>query len=243
MAGPLEQFRVVPYIDIILGEESYMNISLTNSTLMMIVTVVALVIFFLISTKQKKISPSKLQLFAELCYGFVLDMFEGTVGSKGRVFFPFIFCLFMFIAFANVVGMVPYSFTVTSQLIVTFAIALFVFFMVMFASIYKNGTGFFRHFCPQGTPLFVLPLLTIIEVFAYLVRPISLCLRMSANMIAGHVLLKVIAQLTGGMGLFFFLPLAFIVIMTGFEIFVALLQAYIFTILTCVYLNDALEMH
>jgi F-type H+-transporting ATPase subunit a len=170
-------------------------------------------------------------------------MVRSTVGTEGKAFFPLIFSLFMFIAACNLLGMIPYSFTVTSHIIVTFALAIFIFLTVMVVSIYKNGFKFFRHFCPEGTPLFIAPLLIVIEIFAYLARPISLSLRLAANMMAGHVLLKVIAGLTSQLGIFFFVPLGFIAMMTGFEIFVALLQAYIFTILTCVYLNDAIHMH
>ncbi len=171
-------------------------------------------------------------------------MVKDTVGAEGRPYFPFIFTLFMFVLFCNLFGMIPFSFTVTSHIIVTFAFAALVFLGVVSIAIVKHGFGkFISNFLPHGTPLWLAPLIFVIEIISYLARPISLSIRLAANMMAGHVMLKVIAGFVFGMGLLGVAPFALLILLTGFEIFVAVLQAYIFTVLTCVYLNDALHLH
>jgi F-type H+-transporting ATPase subunit a len=238
--SPLEQFKVKPLAELqFLGHD----VSFTNASLAMLVTVMTIALFFTLAMSGRALIPGRGQALAEMCYEFVANMVKDTVGTEGRKYFPFIFTLFMFILVANLVGMLPYSFTATSHIIVTFAMAAIVFVVVTGVAIARNGWGFFAHFLPEGTPLVMAPLMILIEMFAYLARPVSLSVRLAANMMAGHVLLKVMAGFVGAMGAAFFLPLGFIVAMTGFEIFVAVLQAYIFTILTCVYLSEAVHMH
>jgi F-type H+-transporting ATPase subunit a len=181
---------------------------------------------------------------AELIYGLVTDMLDQNVGPKGRKFVPVIFSLFLFILICNLLGMLPYSFTVTSHISITFALAILVFFIVTIVGFIRHGFHFFSLFLPKGTPWWLAPLMIIIELFTYLARPVSLSLRLAANMVAGHVLLKVMAGFVVTLAIYFkILPIPLMVILVGFEIFVAILQAYIFTILSCVYLNDAVNLH
>jgi F-type H+-transporting ATPase subunit a len=171
-------------------------------------------------------------------------MLQQNVGPKGKKFVPLMFTLFMFILTCNLFGMIPYSFTVTSHISITFALAMMVFLLVTLLGFYLHGFHFFSLFLPAGTPWWLAPLMVVIELFAYLARPVSLSLRLAANMVAGHVLLKVVAGFVVSMAIYLkFLPIPFIVVLIGFEIFVAILQAYIFTILSCVYLNDAINLH
>jgi len=181
-----------------------------------------------------------------MLHDFVGNMIREVTGKEGMKYFPFIFTLFMFILLSNVLGMIPLiSFTTTSHIAVTFAMALFIFFAVTVIAISKHGFGKFLHFfVPEGTPLLMVPLLFLIELFSYLARPVSLSIRLAANMMAGHVTMKVIAGLVitfGAIGVGTMFPL--LIFLTGFEIAIAVIQAYIFTILTCVYLNDALHLH
>jgi F-type H+-transporting ATPase subunit a len=174
----------------------------------------------------------------------ITGMLDQNVGAKGKKFVPLIFTLFMFILTCNVFGMIPYGFTVTSHISITFALAMMVFLLVTLFGIYLHGFHFFSLFLPAGTPWWLAPLMVVIELFAYLARPVSLSLRLAANMVAGHVLLKVMAGFVVSMAIYLkILPIPFIVVLIGFELFVAALQAYIFTILSCVYLNDALNLH
>ena len=188
--------------------------------------------------------PGRLQSVAELAYEFVANMVRENVGSAGQRYFPFIFTLFMFVLASNMLGMVPYSFTVTSHIVVTFALATVVFLGVTVIGFAKHGAGFLKFFVPSGVPVALLPLLVVIEVISYLTRPVSLSVRLFANMMAGHTMLKVFAGFVIGLGVIGgWAPLAFMVAFTGLELLVAFLQAYVFAILTCIYLNDALHMH
>ena len=192
--------------------------------------------------------PGRLQSIAELSYEFVANTIESTAGKEGMKFFPLVFTLFMFILVANIIGLIPYTFTVTSHIIITAALALLVFVTVLVYGFYKNGLGFFRLFVPKGIPIYILPLIVFIEVLSFLSRPISHSVRLFANMLAGHITLKVFASfitLLGGLGIFGIfgaaLPLALVVALTALELLVAFLQAYVFAILTCIYLNDAIH--
>lgn len=240
--NPLAQFEIkylTNYPDI-----AGMNFNFSNSSLYMVAVVIFLSLFFALGIKKKAIVPSRWQSMVEMAYEFVAVTVKENVGNEGRRYFPFIFSLFMFILVANLFGMLPYSFTVTSHLAVTFTLAIIIFFGVTIIAIARHGFKFLEYFLPHGTPWWLLPLMFVIELFAYLVRPVSLSIRLSANMMAGHILLKVMAGFVISMGVAgLFLPFPFIVVMIGFEIFVAILQAYIFTILTCVYLNDAIHLH
>ena len=188
--------------------------------------------------------PSKIQLITEMSYSFVAKMINDTAGSNAKPFFPFIFTLFMFVLFCNMIGMLPYSFTVTSHIIVTFVLAAIVFIGVTIIGFVKHGIKYLELFVPKGVPLALLPLIVVIEIISYLSRPISLSVRLFANMMAGHTMMKVFGGFVVSLGIIGgWLPLSFSVALTGLEILVAFLQAYVFAILTCIYLNDALNLH
>ena len=208
-----------------------------------VITVAFITIFLTISVNTRSIIPSRLQLLSELTYNFVAQLLRDTVGNDGRKYFPFVFTIFMFVLIGNMVGMIPYSFTFTSHIIVTFALAALVFIGVTILGFVRHGLHFFSFFVIPGLPWYMLPLLIPIEVISYLSRPISLSVRLFANMLAGHTLLKVFAGFVVSLGFAGFLPLAFIVALTGLEILIAFLQAYVFAILTCLYINDALHLH
>ena len=239
--SPLEQFKIKEIVDI---ELFGYNTSITNSSLFMILAGLFVVLYFTIAFKGSRLVPTRLQLSGEIIYGMISNMLEQNVGVGGRRFVPLIFTLFMFILACNLLGMIPYGFTVTSHISVTFALAMMIFLLVTLLGLYLHGLRFFSLFLPPGTPWWLAPLMVVIELFAYLARPVSLSLRLAATMVAGHVLLKVMAGFVISMAIYLkFLPIPFIVVLIGFEIFVAVLQAYIFTILSCVYLNDAINLH
>lgn len=245
-SNPLDQFLIKPLVELqISGDASQLgatHLSFTNSSLYMCLTVALTIAFFTIGMRHSSLVPGRLQSVSEIMFEFVSGMLRDTAGSGGRRYFPIIFTVFMFVLVANLLGMTPYSFTVTSHIVVTFAMALFLFIGITIVALINHGFGFFKHFLPSGTPLIMAPLMIVIEVFAYLVRPVSLSIRLAANMMAGHVLLKVLAAFVGT-GIVGILPFLFVVLMTGFEIFIAMLQAYIFAILTCVYLSEAVGDH
>ncbi|CAE7205174.1 atpB [Symbiodinium microadriaticum] len=221
------------------------DVSFTNSSAWMMVTVIAASLFLTLSVRSRALVPGKAQMIAEIAYEFVAGMMRDTVGNDGQKFFPFVFTLFIFILACNMFGMLPYSFTPTSHIIVTFAMAAFVFVGVTLIGIFKHGFRFLSLFVPSGVPMALLPIIIVIEVISYLSRPISLSVRLFANMMAGHTMLKVFAGFIVGMGFVTggFVPFLFAVALTGLEILVAFLQAYVFAVLTCIYLNDALHLH
>ena len=237
--SPLAQFEIKRLLPMEIGG---IDVSITNSSIFMVVAVALITLFLTASVRSRAIVPGRWQSLAELAYEFVANMLRENVGSEGRKYFPFVFTLFIFILFCNLIGMVPYTFTVTSHIIVTFAMAAAVFLGVTVIGIVKNGTGFLKLFVPSGVPMALLPLLVVIEVISYLTRPVSLAVRLFANMMAGHTMLKVFGGFVVSLGVIGgWAPLAFIVALTGLEIGIAFLQAYVFTILTCIYLNDALH--
>lgn len=239
--NPLAQFAIKPLIEI---EFMGNNISFTNSSLAMLIAIIISIGFMIYSLRKQTIIPNRLQAFTESIYLMIHDMIDQNIGEKGRKFFPLIFSIFTFILFCNLLGMVPYSFTATSHIIVTFALATLIFLLVTIVGFWNHGLKFLSLFLPKGTPGWLAPLIILIELFAYLARPVSLSLRLAANMIAGHVLLKVLVGFVVAMSFYLKpLPIPLIVILIGFEIFVAILQAYIFTILSCVYLSDAVNLH
>lgn len=242
MASPLHQFEIHPIIPIQLGHAG-VDVSFTNSALFMVLAMVLISAFMILGMRRSAIVPGRWQCAAEMAYEFIANMLRDTVGQEGRKYFPFVFTVFMFVLFGNLLGMVPYSFTFTSHIVVTFALAFIIFVGVTILGFVKHGFHFFSFFVPPGTPLPMYPLLIPIEVISYLSRPISLSVRLFANMLAGHTLLKVIAGFVWALGVFGILPLAFVVALTGLEILIACLQAYVFTILTCLYINDALHLH
>ena len=239
--SPLEQFEITPFLNFEVGG---VNLAFTNSSLAMLITITVITLFLTFSVNTRSIIPSRLQLISELSYEFIAQLLKDTVGEQGRKYFPFVFSLFMFVLIGNMVGMVPYQFTFTSHIIVTFALAAVVFIGVTILGFVNHGIKFFTFFYIPGVPFYMHPLLIPIEVISYLSRPISLSVRLFANMLAGHTLIKVFAMFVITMPFYSgVLPLAFIVALTGLEILIAFLQAYVFAILTCLYINDALHLH
>ena len=237
--SPLAQFEIKKLIEIPLGG---IDASFTNSSLWMMISIILATAFLTLSMRGRAMVPGRWQSMAELVYEFVANMLRDNVGSGGRRYFPFIFTLFVFILFNNSLGMIPYSFTPTSHIIVTFAMAVVVFIGVTIIGFIKNGTGFLKLFVPSGVPWFLLIILVPIEVISYFVRPISLSVRLFANMMAGHTMLKVFGGFVVSLGLLAgWAPLLFIIALTGMEIGIAMLQAYVFTVLSCLYLHDALH--
>jgi F-type H+-transporting ATPase subunit a len=228
MADPIHQFEI--------------------TALFMVIAVALTALLLLGTTTGRRLVPGRLQSLAELSYEFVENTIRSTAGEEGMKFFPLVFSLFMFILIANVVGLIPYTFTVTSHIIITASLALLVFFTVIIYGFWKNGLRFFKLFVPSGIPIYILPLIVFIEVLSFLSRPISHSVRLFANMLAGHITLKVFAgfvTMLGGFGILGWigatLPLALTVALTALELLVAFLQAYVFTILTCIYINDAIH--
>jgi F-type H+-transporting ATPase subunit a len=239
--SPLAQFEIKTLVPMKLGN---IDVSFTNSSTFMVLTVITVSVFLLFGMCRAQLVPGRWQSMAELSYVFIANLVRDTVGSEGRTYFPFIFTIFMFVLFGNMWGMIPYSFTFTSHIIVTFAMALVIFIGVTLIALAKHKLHFFSFFMPPGVPMYMAPLLIPIEIISYLSRPISLSVRLFANMLAGHTLLKVFAGFVISLGIAAgWLPLVFIVALTGLEIVIAFLQAFVFAILTCLYLNDALHLH
>lgn len=237
--SPLEQFEIVRLVDIPVGG---VDASFTNSSLMMVFVLVLATAWFGVGMSRRAMIPGRWQSIVELTYEFVADMLRENVGSEGRRYFPFVFTLFVFILLCNLLGLLPYSFTVTSHIVVTFALAAVVFVGVTIIALFRHGFRFFTFFVPPGLPAALAPLLVPIEVISYLARPVTLSLRLFANMMAGHTMLKVFGGFVVALGLFGFAPFVFIVAIYALELVVAVLQAYVFTVLTCLYLNDAIHL-
>jgi F-type H+-transporting ATPase subunit a len=245
-ASPLAQFEIKRLVEIPLGG---IDASFTNSSLFMVAAVVASTVFLVGGMRHHAMVPARWQSMAEIAYQLVAGMVRDNVGSEGRRYFPFIFTLFMFVLFSNALGLLPFGvvglhgFTPTSHIIVTFAMAMVVFIGVTVIGLIKHKLHFFSLFMPSGVPMYMAPLLVPIEIVSYLARPVTLSLRLFANMMAGHTMLAVFAGFVGLLGIFGLAPFLVIVALMALEIVVALLQAYVFTILTCLYLNDALHLH
>lgn len=238
---PMYQFEIKRFIPM---EIFGVDVSFTNSALFMLIAVGLISSFLIFAARSGSLVPGRLQSVAELSYEFVAGMVRDNSGREGMQYFPFIFTLFIFVLTLNMLGMVPFSFTVTSHIIVTFALAALVFMFVIVVGFAKNGIGFLRVFVPAGVPPVMLPLITVVEIFSFFMRPVSLSVRLFANMMAGHMMLKVFAGFVVGLGVIGgWAPLLFMVAFTGLEVLVAFLQAFVFTVLTCIYLNDALHMH
>jgi F-type H+-transporting ATPase subunit a len=245
-SSPMEQFQVEPIVPIHIGG---WDISFTNSSLWMCVVVACVSLFLTLSVKKDGIVPTRMQSLSEMAYLFVADMVESVAGTEGMRFFPFIFTLFMFVLFANVLGMIPFSFTVTSHIVVTFALAAFIFLIVLAVGFSRHGLHFFSLFVPD-VPWYMLILLVPIEIISFLIRPLTLSVRLFANMLAGHTMLQIFAgfvlALAGAGGIWAALspiPIVLITAIIALELLVAFLQAYVFTILTCIYLNEAVRLH
>jgi len=247
MHSPVEQFTIKTLLHLeLLGYD----VSFSNSAFFMILAVLVSVAYLTFAMRNRDMVPGRLQASAEMLYEFISEMVRSNVGNEGRPYFPFVFTLFVFLLFGNMLGLIPYSYTFTSQIVVTFVLAAFIFVGVTLVALIKHGMHFFSFFVPPGAPKVLIPFLIIIEVISYFVRPVSLSVRLFANMLAGHTMLKVFAGLavmiTGAGGIAVagsILPFLALIGLTGLEVLVAGLQAYVFTILTCMYLNDALHLH
>ena len=247
MADPIHQFEIQKLAT--LGHVGGYEIAFTNSALFMAITVVGIWALLMGGSARRAMVPGRIQSIAELSYEFVADTIQSTAGKEGMKFFPLVFTIFMFVLVANVIGLVPYAFTVTSHIIITAFLAILVFLTVVIYGFAKNGLRFFKLFVPSGIPIAILPLVVFIEVFSFFLRPISHSVRLFANMLAGHIALKVFASfipmLAAGLGVIGWiggvLPLGMVIALCALELLVAFLQAYVFAILTCIYLNDALH--
>jgi len=236
---PMHQFVIHRIIPVKIGG---LDLSFTNASLWMVIIVAVAALFLL--GGGTRVVPSRWQSVKEMTYEFVAGTMRDILGDSGRAFFPFVFTLFIFILLANMLGMVPYSFTVTSHIIVTFALALFVFLLATVVGFIKHGVGYLKLFVPSGVPAYMLALLVPVEIISYFTRPVSLSVRLFANMMAGHTMLKVFGAFVVGLGIIGgWAPLAMMVALTGLEVLVAFLQAYVFAVLTVIYLNDAINMH
>jgi F-type H+-transporting ATPase subunit a len=237
----MQQFEIKRLIPIdLFGVDA----SFTNASLFMVIAVGLIAAFLIFAMGRRQLVPGRLQSMAELSYEYIANMVRENLGEEGMKYFPWVFTIFMFILTLNLLGMIPHSFTVTSHIIVTFAFAVMVWVTVTIIGFVKHGTGYLRLFVPAGVPWWLLPIIVPIELISYFIRPISHSVRLFANMMAGHTMLKVFAGFVVGLGLIGgWAPFAFVVAFTGLEVVVAFLQALIFTVLTCIYLNDALHMH
>lgn len=234
---PMHQFTISP----LFGGGELQALSITNSTLWMALVLAVASGLFILGMRGRALVPTRTQSVAEIIYGFVRSMVTDVLGEQGVAFFPYIFTLFIFVLFANLMGLLPYAFTVTSHVAVTGVLALAVFCTVIVLGFVKNGIGFLKLFWIEAAPLVLRPIMAIIEVISFFVRPVSHSIRLGGNMMAGHAVLKVFAAFVPALGLAGILPLALMVAITGLEVLVAVVQAYIFAILTCIYLNDALH--
>ncbi|MBX9590644.1 MAG: F0F1 ATP synthase subunit A [Hyphomonadaceae bacterium] len=244
MPDPIHQFDIHRIVPLNIGG---WDVSFTNASLYMLLAVVLTIGFFTVATRARALVPSRLQSVAEISYEFVADMLRSSIGKEGMKYFPFVFSLFIFIFATNMLGMIPGAFTVASHIIVTATLAGLVFLSVLVIGFAKNGLHFLKLFVPSGVPVFVLPLVTLIEVISFLSRPVSHSVRLFANMLAGHITLKVFGGFvvmllgSGSFAALAPIPLAATIALTALEFLVSFLQAYVFTMLTCMYLNDALH--
>lgn len=247
MSSPLHQFEITTLVPL---EVAGYDVSLTNSSLFMILATLSATLFVALGMRKKEVIPGRFQSAVEMLHNSVANIVGDTAGEHSKPYFPIIFSVFVFILFCNLLGMIPGSFTVTSHILVTFLLALLVFLTVTITGFVRHGFHFFSLFVPHGTPWPMVPFMFVLELFSYCVRPFSLAIRLFANMMAGHIMLKVFAGMAaslvvgGGVTMLLApLPIILNVALTGFEFFVAGLQAYIFSILAAVYLHDALELH
>jgi F-type H+-transporting ATPase subunit a len=234
---PIHQFQIKNLLTF--GHIGGAEIAFTNSALFMLIALALIAALTIGATSSRALVPGRMQSVAEMSYEFVADTLRTTAGSEGMKFFPLVFSLFMFILAVNVIGLIPYTFTVTSHIIITASLALLVFTIVIAYGVWKNGLHFFKLFAPSGIPIYLMPLIVLIEVLSFLSRPLSHSLRLFANMLAGHITLKVFAGFITLLGAL--VPFALVVAVTALEFLVAFLQAYVFAILTCIYLNDAIH--
>lgn len=240
MSDPLHQFDVYTLFPLNIKG---IDISFTNASLFMVIAVFATFLFLGGGIIRSKLIPGWWQCMVEMVYEFVFHLLEETIGTKGKKYFPFIFSLFLFIFMGNMIGMLPYTFTFTSHIIITFGLAMIAFGTATLVGFMSHGFHYFSLFVPKGAPVYMLPLIVPIEILSYLSRPLSLSIRLFANMMAGHTMLKVFGGFTVALGIFGVLPLCVNTLLTAFEILVAVLQAYVFTILTCIYFQNSIHLH
>jgi F-type H+-transporting ATPase subunit a len=238
--SPLAQFRIHHILPITVGG---VDLSFTNSSLWMAIAVLLVYGLVMLGARHGSMVPGRLQSLIELSYEFIADMVGSTIGKEGRRYFPFFFTLFMFVLFGNTLGLIPGGFTYTSHIVVTFSMAIFVICAVTVIGILRHGWHFFSLFAPGGCPIFVMPLLIPIELLSYAMRPISLSLRLAINMTAGHIMLATFSGFIIALGIFGLLPFALTVALYGLELAIAFLQAYVFTVLSCIYLQDTIHLH
>lgn len=241
----MEQFKIEKIVDL---EVFGLDASFTNASLFMVIALVLICSFLWLAMTSRSLVPGRMQSMAELSYEFITNMVRDNIGHAGMKFMPLVFAVFMFVLVLNLLGMVAIPgiwkpFTVTSHIIITFGLAALIFAIVLVTGFAKHGLGFFRLFVPEGVPIVILPMIVVIEFFSFMIRPISLSVRLFANMLAGHTMMKVFAGFVVSMGIAGILPLIAMIGLTAFEVLVAVIQAFIFAILTCVYLNDAVNLH
>src|SRR6266702_6569944 len=243
---PIHQFHITNILTF--GRIGNSEIALTNSALFMLIALGVISLLMIGATSARAMVPGRMQAVAEMSYEFVAQTLRNTAGTEGMKFFPLVFSLFMFILAVNLIGLIPYAFTVTSHIIITVSLALLVFLTVVVYGFWKHGLHFFKLFVPSGIPIYIMPLVTFIEVLSFLSRPVSHSVRLFANMLAGHITLKVFGgfvSMIAGIGIAGWfgaaLPVLMIVILTALELLVAFLQAYVFAILTCIYLSEAIH--
>jgi F-type H+-transporting ATPase subunit a len=247
VSNPIHQFVIEKKIPLSVGG---IDLSFTNSAMWMIIGLAVSIAFLSLAATRKSMVPGRLQMCGEMLYGFIADMVRNTIGDKGMRYFPFVFTLFIFVLMGNLLGLLPYAFTYTSHLAVTGALALLIFVMVIGFGLYNHGLHFFSLFAPSGVPWFIYPVLVPIEIISFFVRPLTLSVRLFANMMAGHIMLKVVAgfataaaAIGAGYALTGIFPVLINMMLIAFELLVAFIQAYVFAILTCVYLKDTVELH
>ena len=234
--SPLDQFTIQRIFEMKIGN---IDVSLTNSSLMMIAVLLILNVFLIYATKKKSVVPGRLQSIAEMSYEMIYNTTQSNLGNDGKRLFPLVYTLFMFILLCNMLGLIPYSFTVTSHIIITFALAFGVFLLATILGFVLHGRKYLRLFLPKGVPIFLIPILVPIEIVSYISRPISLAVRLAANMMAGHTIIKVFASFVVVLGIWGIAPLLFIVVLYVLETLIAFLQAYVFAVLTCLYISDS----
>ena len=238
--NPLHQFEIHELTSLnVLGY----NVQVTNQSLWMIIATLAVSAFLVLGIRKKAVIPGRFQAAVELTFEFVQNLVKSTTGTAGLSFMPIIFTIFLFVCVLNVFGMIPGSYTSTSQIFITGAMSAAVFLFVVMVGFYKHGLKFLGMFYPEGTPMVLAPFIVVLEMISFFARPFTLAVRLGANMMAGHILLKIVAAFVIMMGIAGIVPLAFLIALSALELFVAILQAYIFTVLSCVYLNDALHLH
>ena len=246
MADPIHQFEIQKIVDFQVGS---MDLSYTNSALWMTIAVVVSTVFLTMAMGRKSLVPGRAQVLAEMLYEFIAGMIRENIGADGRKYFPFIFTIFMVVLMGNLLGLIPYSFTYTSHIVVTFALAALVFFAVVIFGLINHGMHFFSLFLPPGLPKWLWPMIIPIECISFLIRPVTLSVRLFANMMAGHLMLKVFAGFSvamvsaGALGMLAStMPMVFNTILIGFEFLIALIHAYVFAVLSCIYLKDTVEL-